>query len=161
MERREVLLSFQTGFNLVSSAVVCAVLESIILAQVLEACDCLKLLSAYFDLCADATGVVCHHLCLLGTDFHAVGCGGLVETLNLFCQFFLLSCQILLQIVVRTVITAYLPTWASSAWMLSTPAGFIFVNDSTATSTALRRMGRLSSVSVWGQFGTDGSPLVL
>ena len=35
-------------------------------AQVLEACDCLKLLSIYFDLCVDATGVVCHQLSLLG-----------------------------------------------------------------------------------------------
>ena len=29
-------------------------------AQVFEACDCLKLLSIYFDLCVDATGVFCH-----------------------------------------------------------------------------------------------------
>ena len=52
------------------------------LAQELEACDCLKLLSIYFNLCVDATGVVCHQLGLHGTDFHAVGCGGFVETLN-------------------------------------------------------------------------------
>ena len=51
-------------------------------AQVLEACDCLKLLSIYFDLCVNATGVVCHQLCLLGTDLHAIGCGSFVETLN-------------------------------------------------------------------------------
>ena len=51
-------------------------------AQVLEACDCLKLLSIYFDLCVDPTGVVCHQLGLLGTDLHAVGCGSFVETLN-------------------------------------------------------------------------------
>ena len=38
--------------------------------KVLEACDCLKRLSAYFD------------LGLLGTDPHAVGCEGFVETLN-------------------------------------------------------------------------------
>ena len=37
-------------------------------AQVLEACGSLKLLSVYFDLCVDATGVVCHQLGLLGTD---------------------------------------------------------------------------------------------
>ena len=36
----------------------------------------------YFNLCVDATGVVCHQLGLLGTDFHAVGCGSFVETLN-------------------------------------------------------------------------------
>ena len=38
----------------------------------LKACDSLKLLSIYFDLCVDATGVVCHQLGLLGTDLHAV-----------------------------------------------------------------------------------------
>ena len=49
------------------------------LAQILEACDCLKLLSIHFDLCVDVTGVVCHQLGLLGTDLHAVGCGGFVK----------------------------------------------------------------------------------
>ena len=48
----------------------------------LEACDCLKLLSIYLDLRVDATGIVCHQLGLLGADLHAVGCGGFVETLN-------------------------------------------------------------------------------
>ena len=42
----------------------------------------LKPLSIHFDLCVDATGVVCHQPGLLGTDLHAVCCGGLVETLN-------------------------------------------------------------------------------
>ena len=51
-------------------------------AQVLEVCDCLKLLSIHFDLCVDATGVVCHQLGLLGTDLHVVGCGGFVKTLS-------------------------------------------------------------------------------
>ena len=37
-------------------------------AQVLEACDCLKLLSIYFNLCVDVTGVVCHQLGRLGTS---------------------------------------------------------------------------------------------
>ena len=89
LELTEMLLSFQTGFNLVITAVVCAVLESIYAlesssdaTQILEACDCLKLLSIHFDLCVDATGVVCHQLGLLGTDLHAVGYGGFVETLN-------------------------------------------------------------------------------
>ena len=49
-------------------------------AQVLEACDCLKLLSINFDLCVDATGVICHQLGLLGTDHHVIGCGGFVKT---------------------------------------------------------------------------------
>ena len=35
--------------------------------------DSLELLSTYFDLCVDATGVVCTQLGLLGTDLHAVG----------------------------------------------------------------------------------------
>ena len=90
LELREILLSFQTGFSLVSAAVVCAILKSIsglepssvITAQVFEACDCLKLLSIHFDLCVDATGVVCHQLGLLGAYLHAVGCVGFVKTLN-------------------------------------------------------------------------------
>ena len=90
LELREILLSFQTGFSLVSAAIVCAILESIsglepsfvITAQVLDACDCLKLLSIHFDLCVDATGVDCHQLGLLGTDLHAIGFGGFVKRLN-------------------------------------------------------------------------------
>ena len=41
-----------------------------------------KFLSIYFDLCVGVTGVVCHQLGLLGTDLHAVVCGGFVETLS-------------------------------------------------------------------------------
>ena len=52
------------------------------LAQVLEACVCLKLLSIYYNLCVDTTGVGCRQLGLLGINLHAVGCGGFVETLN-------------------------------------------------------------------------------
>ena len=33
-------------------------------------------------ICVDATGVVCHQLGLVGTDIHAVGCGGFVEMLS-------------------------------------------------------------------------------
>ena len=68
-------------------------------------------------------------------------------------------CQILLQIVVRAVITSSPPAWTSSAGMLSTPADFPFFNDCTATSTSLRRMWWSSSLSVWVEFSTDGSPL--
>ena len=81
LELREILLSIQTGFSLVNTAVVCAILESTS-AQVFEACDRLKPLSTHFDLCVDATGVVCHELGLLSTDLHALGCGGFVKTLN-------------------------------------------------------------------------------
>ena len=52
------------------------------LSQVLEACDCLKMLSIHFDLCVDATGVVFHQFGLLSTDLHVVGCRGFVKTLN-------------------------------------------------------------------------------
>ena len=84
LELREILLSFQIGFNLVIAAVVFAILESIsglepssVITEP-ETCDCLKLLSIYFDL----TGIVCRQLGLLGTDLHAIGCGGFVKTLN-------------------------------------------------------------------------------
>ena len=69
-------------------------------------------------------------------------------------------CQILLQIIVRAVITSSPPAWTSSAWMLSTPADFPFFNDCTAAFTSLRRMEWSSSVSVWGQNGNDGSRLL-
>ena len=56
-------------------------------------------------------------------------------------------CQILLQIVVRTVITSSPPAWTSSAGMLSTPADSPFFNNCTAASASLRRIGWSSSVS--------------
>ena len=43
-------------------------------------------------------------------------------------------------------------------WIL---AAVPFFSDRTAASTSLRRMGWSSSVSVWGQFSTNGSPLAL
>ena len=52
------------------------------LFRVLEACECLKILSGYFDLLVDAAGVACHQLGLLGTAVYAVSCGGFVETPN-------------------------------------------------------------------------------
>ena len=45
-------------------------------------------------------------------------------------------CQILLQIVVRAVITSSPPAWTSSAGMLSTPADFPFFSNCTAASTS-------------------------
>ena len=62
LEMREILLSFQTGFNLISVAVVCVLsgeylrLGTLVRykwGQVLEACDYLKLLSIYFRLCVE------------------------------------------------------------------------------------------------------------
>ena len=70
-------------------------------------------------------------------------------------------CQILLQTVVRAVITSSPPAWTSSAVMLSTPADFPLFSDCTAASTSLRRKGWSSSVSVWVQFSTDGFPFAL
>ena len=82
LELREMHASFQTGFNLVNAAVVCAILESISglkPSSVITEPRYLKLVTvSNFDLCVDATGVVCHQLGLLGTDLHAVGCGGFV-----------------------------------------------------------------------------------
>ena len=90
LELREMLLSFQTGFNLVNAADVCAILESnsclepssvitqpryLKLVAVSSFCP-FTLISVLMPL------VVCHQLGLLGTDLHAVGCGGFVETLK-------------------------------------------------------------------------------
>ena len=89
LELREMLLSFQTGLNLVNAAVVCAILEGI--SGLEPSSDTtepryltLVTVSGFcpFDLLVDATDVVGHQLGLLGTDPHAVGCGGFVETLN-------------------------------------------------------------------------------
>ena len=52
------------------------------LAQVFEACDCLKLLSVYFDLLCECRWCCLLSNSLLGTDIHAVGCGGFVQKLN-------------------------------------------------------------------------------
>ena len=90
LELREILLSFQTVFNFINPAVDCPVLESISglePSSVITDPRYLKFmtvasLSIYFDLLVDAVGVVCHQLSLLGTDLHAVGRGGFIETLN-------------------------------------------------------------------------------
>ena len=85
LELRETLLSKQTGFSLVNAAAVYAILESISSLEpsaVITEPRYLKLVIVYFDLCVVATGVVCHQPGLLGTDLHAVGCGGFVKTLS-------------------------------------------------------------------------------
>ena len=86
----EILLSFQTGFNLANAAVVCAIRESISSLEsssVINEPRYLKLVIVstfcpFTLISVDATGVVCHQLSLLSTDLHAVGCGGFVKTLN-------------------------------------------------------------------------------
>ena len=70
-------------------------------------------------------------------------------------------CQILLHVAVRAVIRSSPPAWTSSAGMLSTAADFPFFDGHTAASNSLRRVEWSFSVSVWGQFSTDGSLLVL
>ena len=89
LKLREILLSIQIGFSLVNAAVACAILQSnsgLEPSSVISEPRHMKLVivSSFcqFDPCVDATGVVCHQLGLLGTDLHAVGCGGFVETLN-------------------------------------------------------------------------------
>ena len=91
LELRQKLLSFQTGFNLVNAAVVCAILENIsglepssviteprYLKPVIVSSFCpFILISLLMPLV-----FVCHQLGLLSTDLHAVGCGGFVETLS-------------------------------------------------------------------------------
>ena len=78
MELREILLSIQTGFSPVNAAVVCAILESIsglepssVITEprYLKLVTVSSLLSIHFDLCVDATSVVCHQLGLLGMDW--------------------------------------------------------------------------------------------
>ena len=66
LELRERLLSFKFGFNFVKAAVVCVILEgisglepsSVTAKPIYLKRMTLKLLSIYFDLCVDATGVV-------------------------------------------------------------------------------------------------------
>ena len=82
LEPREILLSFQTGFNLVNAAAVCAILENILGLEPSSVITEPRYLKLVVDLLVYAAGVVCHPLCLLGTDLQAVGCGGFVETLN-------------------------------------------------------------------------------
>ena len=50
-------------------------------------------------------------------------------------------CQILLQIVMRAVITSSPPAWTSSAGILSTPADFPFFNDCISASISCERWG--------------------
>ena len=93
LELREILLSFQTGFNLVNAAIVCAILESISglepssviaepiylkLVPVSSICP-FTLISLLMPL---VVCVVCHQLGLFSTDLHAIGCEGFAEMLN-------------------------------------------------------------------------------
>ena len=90
LELREIL-SFQTGFSLVSAAVFCAILESVSGLEPLSVITeprYLKLVTVSsfcpFTLVSVLMPLVLfgHQLGLLSTDLHAVGCGGFVEALN-------------------------------------------------------------------------------
>ena len=90
LELREILPSFQTGFNPVNAAVVFVILVSISglkLSPVITQPRYLKLVTVSsfcpFTLISVLMPLVfCHQLGLLGTDLHAIGCGGFVKTLN-------------------------------------------------------------------------------
>ena len=81
LQLRKILLSFQTDFNLVNAAVVCAILEStpgLELCSVITEPRYLKLVTVssfcpFALISVDVTGVVCHQLGLLGTDLLAEG----------------------------------------------------------------------------------------
>ena len=86
LELREILLAFQTGFDLVNAAV-CAILESISglePSSVITEPRYLKLVTVS-SFCPSTLISVLMPLVLfdlLGTDLHALGCRGFVETLN-------------------------------------------------------------------------------
>ena len=92
LELREIFVSFQTGLNLVNAAVVCATVESI--SGLEPSSDVteyryLKLVTVSslrpFTLISVLMPLVLFVISLiglLGTNLHAVGCGGFVETLN-------------------------------------------------------------------------------
>ena len=89
LELREILLSFQTGFSLVNAVVVCAILESISglePSSVIIEPRYLKLVTVssfcQFTLISVLMPLVLFVIILLGTDLHAVDCGGFVKTLN-------------------------------------------------------------------------------
>ena len=74
LELREMLLSSETCFNLVSAAVICAILESIsgfAPSSVISEPRYLRLVtvsnfcSTYFHLCDDVSGVVCQQLSVM------------------------------------------------------------------------------------------------
>ena len=86
LELREIVLSFQTGFNLVNAAVVCAILKSILglePSSVITEPRYLKNVTASsfspFTLLFVLMLLV---LFVISLVFPAVGCGGFVETLN-------------------------------------------------------------------------------
>ena len=91
LELREMPLLLQIGFNHVYADVICVTLKSVSALELTS----VKSEPRYFKRVTISSfrpftlisvlvplGVVCHQLGLLGTDLHAVGCGGFVKTLN-------------------------------------------------------------------------------
>ena len=88
-ELSEILLSFQTDFNLVNAAVACAILESISGFEPLSVITKPRYLNLVtvssfrpFTLISVLTPLVLSSAWFLGTGLHDLGCGGFVETLN-------------------------------------------------------------------------------
>ena len=119
-------------------------------AQVLEACDCLKLLSIYFELCVNATGVVCHQLGLLSTDLHAVGCGGLSRCSTTFASSFSSPAKPSMSPAKGILVIVLLP-------MLTMPSWYSKVSVMILSRNMLKRVGESrhpcqTPTVVWNQF---------
>ncbi|GFO43184.1 hypothetical protein PoB_006968900 [Plakobranchus ocellatus] len=93
-EPSAMLLSFQIVFNFVSAAVVCAILDNVsgfdpspatIAPRYLNLLTVSRFLSTYFDISADAIGVVALHLGHHCTDFHAICSCRLVQKIHQAC----------------------------------------------------------------------------
>ena len=91
LELREILSTIQIGSSHVNAAVACVILQSnsglepslvMTVPRYLKPVTVSSFCPFTFDLCVDATGIVCHQPGLLGTNIHAVGCGDFVETPN-------------------------------------------------------------------------------
>ena len=91
LELKEILLSIQTGFSLVNAAVACAILQSnsgLEPSSVITEPRYLKLVTVSsfcpFTLISVLMALVLFVISFVfsGTDFHAVGFGGFVKTLN-------------------------------------------------------------------------------
>ena len=89
LELREILLSIQIGFSLVSAAVACAILQSnsgLEPSSVITEPSYLKLVTVSsfcpFTLISVLMPLVLIVISLFGTDLHAVGCLCFVEKLN-------------------------------------------------------------------------------
>ena len=118
-----------------------------------------QLLSIYFDLCVDATGVFCHQLGLLGTDLHAVGYGGFVETLNQFCQFFPSPAKPSMSSAKRRLVTV-LPSMLTVPSRSSKASVMILSRNMSKRVGERKQLIHLLSLKAWN-FRTTQSNLLL